>query len=454
MAYDPLGNEVSLSSKTGLSGIEDFVDGFLAYETKAGRVLRAASDDSECFLAQVYAGLIAMFSEAPDAPKNALLWVQRADGVSGRANRREKMMLEMLRAWMHNDVPRALRIGDEVIADYPTDLVALKLHQIFNFNMGNADEMLRIANAGLPANQGNAYMHGMLAFAHEQCHHLDEAEASARRAIDLKYKEPWAHHALAHVMLTQGRVPEGVAFLTDASTSWTELNSFMHTHNWWHLALFHISMGDFDKVLEIYDRECWSQDRTYSQDQVGAVSLLARIEIAGGDVGSRWAELGAYLKSRDHDTVLPFLSLQYLYGLSKAGLGEARELLEAIERRAANAPPFESKAWREVAVPAANGIIDYVEGRYETAAAHLSKAMPRMMEIGGSHAQRDLFAQILLDAHIKAGHVETAREMLESRLKYDPNGAPLNRMLAETYEKLGLLDNAAEARTRRYQAVA
>lgn len=454
MAQDPLGNEVSLSSRTGLSGINDFVDGFLAYEVKAGNVLRAASDDADCFLAQVYAGMIAMFSEAPDAPRNTHLWVERAEAASGRANQRELMTLEILRAWMHNDVPKALRIGDELIAAYPTDLVALKLHQIFNFNLGNAAEMLRIAKVALPANAGNAHMQGMLAFAHEQCHELDKAEAAARRAIDIKFKEPWAHHALAHVMLTEGRVPEGARFMADASKSWTGLNSFMHTHNWWHLALFHLSMGDFDTVLDIYDRECWSQDRTYSQDQIGAVSLLARVEIAGGDVGGRWADLGAFLKSRSHDAVLPFLSLQYLYGLAKAGLGEAAVLLQTIDHRAEHAAPFERKAWREVAVPAAHAIMDYANGRYETAALLLDKAMPRMMEIGGSHAQRDLFAQILLDAHIKAGHVETARDMLESRLKYDPNGVPLNRMLAETYEKLGLLDDAAVARSRHYQAVA
>ena len=45
----------------------------------------------------------------------------------------------------------------------------------------------------------------MLAFAYEQCHLLEEAEATARYALQLLPSEPWAQHALAHVLLTRGR---------------------------------------------------------------------------------------------------------------------------------------------------------------------------------------------------------------------------------------------------------
>ena len=55
----------------------------------------------------------------------------------------------------------------------------------------------------------------------------------------------------------------------------------MYTHNWWHLALFYISEGRFAEALAVYDRHVWARDRSYSQDQIGAVSLLARLELAG-----------------------------------------------------------------------------------------------------------------------------------------------------------------------------
>jgi hypothetical protein len=61
----------------------------------------------------------------------------------------------------------------------------------------------------------------------------------------------------------------------------------------------------------------------------------------------------------------------------------------------------------------------------------LDPVAPRIREIGGSHAQRDLFGQILLDAHMKAGHWGIARQMLEMRRTWDPDGVPLRRMLGE-----------------------
>jgi hypothetical protein len=73
-----------------------------------------------------------------------------------------------------------------------------------------------------------------------------------------------------------------------------------------------------------------------------------------------------------------------------------------------------------------------------------------MMEIGGSHAQRDLFGQLLLDAHFRSGNLVAAQQMLEHRRSFDPDGVPLNRMLAKVYAGLGLNDEAEQAARRHY----
>ena len=75
-------------------------------------------------------------------------------------------------------------------------------------------------------------------------------------------------------------------------------------------------------------------------------------------------------------------------------------------------------------------------------------ALPRMAECGGSHAQRDLFEQIHLDALVRDGRASAAQQVLEMRRTYDPEGVPLNLMLGEVYEKTGLPDLAAQARAR------
>jgi len=53
----------------------------------------------------------------------------------------------------------------------------------------------------------------MLAFGLEQCHRLQEAEEVGRRAIAINCHDPWAHHAVAHVMETLCRFDEGIAWM-------------------------------------------------------------------------------------------------------------------------------------------------------------------------------------------------------------------------------------------------
>jgi hypothetical protein len=267
-------------------------------------------------------------------------------------------------------------------------------------------------------------------------------------ALAMQQREPWAQHALAHVMLTQGRIIEGLAFLEEASATWTGLNSFMYTHNWWHLAVFQISEGRFDAALASYDEHCWTRDRSYSQDQVGAVSLLARLEIAGADVGGRWQPLGQHLRVRRQDTVQPFLSLQYLYGLARAGLPEADTLLLAIRERAVTAPPALRAAWHDVALPASEGLLAYARQDFARAAERLAPTLGRMLEIGGSHAQRDLFEQIYLDSLLNSGKRGAAQQLLERRRMTEPNGVPLNRTLANLYTELGLPAESRRAAQR------
>ena len=249
-------------------------------------------------------------------------------------------------------------------------------------------------------------------------------------------------------MLTQGRIDEGAHFLECVSPTWTELNSFMLTHLWWHVALFKLSQGCFAQALEIYDRHCWGVAKDYSQDQVGAVSLLARLEIAGVDVGSRWQELAGYLVARAGDTVQPFLTLQYLYGLARARRPEAQRLLDAVRQKARSAHPDVRELWEAVMLPASEGLHEYARGGYDRAWRELGRAMPRMIETGGSHAQRDLFEQVLLDAAIKSGRTVLAQQALELRRAADPDGVPLNTALAAVYEDLGLAPLAQAARAR------
>jgi hypothetical protein len=390
MWTDSLGNALTLDDERSAAAVNDFVEGFIANEARAVNVLGAAEDDASPIV-QAYAAAVHMFAESRAAPANARRFLDRALANASSATPREQRFIAAVDAWARADISRAIALHEEQAREYPRDLASLKLGQYHLFNIGDSAGMLRVAMHARDAASDVPYFHGMLAFGYEQCHELERAESAARRAIAMRRKEPWAHHALAHVMLTQGRIAEGREFMQSVSDTWTDLNSFMVTHNWWHQALFALEQGDHDEVLRLYDERVWGVAKDYSQDQVNAISLLARLELAGVNVGDRWHDLADHLAVRTGDQVLPFLDVQYLYGLARAEKSEADTLMQNIERQTA-------RVWRHVAAPAARGMLAHARGDFARAAHELGLALPRLTEIGGSHAQRDLFTRVHRDA--------------------------------------------------------
>ena len=290
----------------------------------------------------------------------------------------------------------------------------------------------------------------MYAFGLAECNRLDEAEAHARRAIERQRKDPWAHHALAHCLEARGRLMDGVAFLQSVSDTWEDCNSFMYTHNWWHLALFLIDLDRADEALALFDGRVWGVSKEFSEDQINAISLLARLELRGVDVGDRWTDIGAYLKPRLHEHFVPFLDLQYLYGLARAGEQSAvTEMLASLEERAEDARALDREAWADCAVPAAHGLAAYAKGDHAEAARLLGQAMPHLPKIGGSIAQRSLFAAIHLDALMRSGWNDAALAILQADDRERPTVPWTKRSLGDLYRRVGRTEQALAAE---YQA--
>ncbi len=436
-ANDPFGHPLSLQRPDSAAAVNGFITGFLHYTPEILAVLPAADLDHS-LVVQTCAAVLWMFSESPAGPPKARAHLARARAANLPATDRERRLAEAVARWVDGDLGAALALHGALAADHPRDLAAIKLGQYHAFNLGDAPTLLKLALPAVAAAPEVAAVHGLAAFGWEQCHRLDLAEAAARRALAMQPTEPWAQHALAHVLLTDGRLAEGAARLQQCSGPWQGLTSFMRCHLWWHLALFHIELGDDAAALALYDQQVWGVDTSYSQDQVGAVSLLARLELAGVDVGGRWDALASHLVGRVHDQVQPFLDLQYLYGLARAGRPEADALLAAITAHAPVAPLAQRAAWQQVAVPAARGLLAHARGQWAQAAEQLGAALPRLALIGGSHAQRDLFDQVHVDALTRAGALAAVQNLLQPRANAQPQSQRLQRRLQGVYAGLGL----------------
>lgn len=440
---------VSNASPRAIAALDFLREQWLAYGNRLAEFLPAADHDPDCPMVTMMSALLHLSMENRQGYRDAEPFLVGARAMAGAMNERELLWLEAIDA-LHRDDLATVVAAHETLADrFPRDVFAAKMGQKHYFYIGDFDGMLRLADKTFEANADVPFIHGMRAFALEQCHRLPEAEEEGRLAASLG-NDPWAHHAVAHVLETQGRIEEGIAWMQDHSASWSQCNSFMYTHNWWHLALFLIDADRHDEALALYDQRVWGVWKEFSQDQINAVALLARLELRGVDVGDRWRDVAAYLKPRIDEHVSPFLDLHYVLGLTRAGERAAVvEMLASLEAYAQGAPEFVRRTWQAAAVPAAHGIAAHAQGDWSGAVNGLEAALPHLQGIGGSHAQRDLFEQIHLDALVKAGWNDKALAKLRQRDLARPAIPALKRSLADLHARLGQAEAAA-----RYEATA
>ena len=462
MARDGQGLDVSNAGAEAIASLDFLREEWLSFGNRLAQFIAAADKEERCALLPVMAANLVLSMNSAEGREAAGRYLARARTLSTGgtdATARERAWIATTEAWLAGETDRSLKIHEEMAVEWPRDLLAGKLGQFHAFNHGDSEALLRIGERLAAANPENRYVYAMHAFGLEECNRIEEAEATARRALAMDRRDPWAHHAVAHCLEARGRMLEGVAFLSEMSDTWESCNSFMYTHNWWHLALFMIDLEHTDEALALFDKRVWGVWKEFCEDQINAISLLARLELRGVDVGNRWADVAQYLKPRLHEHFSPFLDLHYLYGLARAGDQSAvTEMLASLEDRAENARPFEREAWADCAVPAAHGLAAYAKGDHTEAARLLGQAVPHLQPIGGSIAQRGLFGAIHLDALMKSGWNDAALAILQADDRERPTVPWTKRALGDLYRRVGRTEQAlaveyqAEQLTRQYRA--
>lgn len=327
----------------------------------------------------------------------ALPLVARAERLAAGTTPHEQLFVGAVVAWARGNLNGAIARHMIIAERWPRDLLSVKIMHFHQINTGDFAGMLASMQPVVAAQPGLGYVHGMHAFALEQCGDARGAERAGRRAADMG-NDPWAHHAVAHVLDTAGRAREGRAWLSGKAAGWDDCSSFMYTHNWWHAALFELALGDHDAALALYDARVWGVRRDCVQDQLNAVSLLARLELRGVDAGSRWTDLAPHLALRIADRANPFVDLHLAYGLARAGAdAPLADLCSAVADRA-GAGPVEAVADRFT-----RGVVACARHRFADAASAFAAAGSETLRLGGSHTQRRLIDLLAADARGRAG---------------------------------------------------
>jgi hypothetical protein len=327
----------------------------------------------------------------------------------------------------------ASRILEDLTVEYPRDLLALQVGHQLDFFRGDArmlrDRVARALPAWSPKVPGYHAVLGMLAFGLEESGHYAEAERCGREAVELEPRDAWAQHAVAHVMEMQGRQKEGIAWMRLNTEGWSH-DSFFAVHNWWHLALYHLDLGEIDEVLALFDGPIYGARSRVILDMVDASAMLWRLQLRGIDVGDRWQALADAWEPVADAGLYAFNDAHAMMAFVGAGRTEAARRVLAAQVAAMQRPGDNAGFTRDVGHPVALAIQAFGARNYFDTVRQLRSVRNIAHRFGGSHAQRDVLDLTLIEAALRSGHEALARALTAERAALRP-ASPLARLFVE-----------------------
>ena len=423
MRIDQFGYETSLSSPEAALAWDRTVLAFLAHAAATpdhlGKVLSLepgfAVGHAVKGLFCMMLGRSEMVETARAAHEAAQLCVRE-----GAPLPRETGYVRALGAWLKGRPSGTVREMEAILTRWPEDALAMKISHATRFILGDNKGMRASVEALLPAydarNPARGYLFGCHAFALEETGEYGRAETAGRMGLSLAADDAWGLHAVAHVFDMTCDSRAGLGWLEGREAAWSHCNNFRY-HVWWHKALMHLDQGEIDAVFHLYDTEVRRDHTDDFRDISNGASLLMRLELEGIDVGDRWEEMAEISERRTGDACLIFADLHYLLALIGGGHQSAiKQLFARLHDDAKRVGSCEMMA--RMANPgrsAAMGLEAFGSGDYKTAFLNLSRARHSMQLVGGSHAQRDVFERLTIDAGIKGGFLDEAETILKER---------------------------------------
>ncbi len=355
-----------------------------------------------------------LLQTASDALASARQAAQ-ATPVTGR----EAHFIEALARWLEGNPRRALTHFEAILAVDPADVLAMKLDHATRFILGDAKGMRQMIETVKPAygidHAGRGYLMGCHAFALEETGDYSRAQSMGREGMLITPNDAWGLHAVAHVYDMTADAAGGIAWLTGRENAWAHCNNFRY-HVWWHKALMHLDLGQYDVVFDLYDAEIRAEKTDDYRDIANATSLLMRLELDGHDVRDRWEELAEISAARTTDGCLIFADLHYLLALIGGQRDtEIHTLLGRLHSDAQANTTGLHAAMADPGVAAATGLEAFGEADFVKAFTHLARARQHFHHAGGSHAQRDIFERLTIDSGIRAGYLDQAEVILLDR---------------------------------------
>ncbi|TYT25526.1 tetratricopeptide repeat protein [Luteimonas viscosa] len=320
------------------------------------------------------------------------------------AGTRLSLHLDALERWCGGDWRGAARAVEDINLQFPHDVLALLVGHFLDYYVGDARTQLVRTERAIaqwdPQRPGWHAVLGMYAFGLEENARYREAERFGRMAVEVEPRNAWAQHAVAHVLEMQGRPRDGIAWM-ESNPHW-QADSGLSPHNWWHLALFHMALGDLERIVALYDGPITDGVEPRPLPLHDASSMLWRLRLRGQPLGDRWNELADRWAPYADEQWSAFNDWHALMAFVGAGRGDL------VERK------LRAQADAQARGDYRTGLADAGHAVCRAIVAHGNDDHRRVVELlrpirgqthrmGGSVAQRDLVELTLMDSARRSG---------------------------------------------------
>ncbi len=438
MSQDAQGHHLSGATAAAVTDYDQAVRAFnLVHGDSIGRfdAARAAAAD----FAMAHLGKAWVFAVANDPGLLAQARALVEDVRPLMLNEREAAHLEALSHLVRGARSAAVAVMDRHLMHYPFDLLGHQGAALVDGFLGRFHWVRDRSARALPLwskdRPGYGTMLAFHGFGLEEAGDYARAEDESREAAELEPLSFWPHHTVAHVMEMTGRPEDGIGWMATREALWSTPAHANQVHIWWHKALFHVELGQYEAALALYDGPIRATQRPLGVSLTNASALLWRLDLLGCDIGERWPDLASLWEGHADGKCLVFTDIH-------AAMAELRSGQEAlVERRldamrVTAASDFEAaELYRKVGIPVVEALRAFHRNDYGEAVTLLLQTRWDLWQIGGSHAQRDVVDWTLAEAAVRAGQRNVARSLAHERLAARPRSAP-NRRFLRSAERL------------------
>ena len=438
MIKDAQGQTASGATAEAMASYDQAVRAFgLAYGDPIGRFDAARAAAPAFVMAHLGKAWLFLLARDPMLNARARDLIQATRDLP--MNDRERSHLAALDKTASYARASAVAVLDQHLMHWPFDILAHQVALLFDLSLGRVRWMRERAARALPLWSKNLPGYAALLSFHgfglEENGDYAQAEDESRAVAQMEPNSWFAHHTVTHVMEMMGRPEDGIGWMSAREPFWSSDTHPNRDHIWWHKALYHLELGQYDAALALYDGPFLAAEKPIAMSLTHASALLWRLDTLGVDVADRWRALLPRWQGHADGRCLVFADLHAIMAELRAGKEVAAERRIATMRQTAASNDEAASTYGEVGVPIAEGLLAFHRGAYAAAVTYLLPARFELWRIGGSHAQRDVIDWTLTEAALRANQRPVALSLAHERLSLRPR-SQINRTFLHRAETI------------------